>query len=416
MSHVCPHCGFPLPDEAAFCPHCAQTLRPRKTLRQPIPLRKRVMVGLLVLVLAAAGGVWMYLATRPQVFDGQAEVVYTHKGTTYQLILAWNRDPNSLAPKIYLSEEAGGDFTWPSRWYVNYKDSGLNAAPEFLELVDHVTTEIRLGEAGACPMEASQPAPDGYDREAAMISFIHFICGTDTNQVVWTIHMKNGDVIRLRQDMIITATQTHEIRPEDYPMNTTQELQALVDRLAEEIPQEDQIEIYLPPVTYQEMLVLERRGMNFHGCTDGTGRTAFAGGVQIRYEGGAISFFYDLDFPGEGGGIGLSAASRAWAVACSFANWRTGVLSYGGNSWVNTTECQFADNQIGLHINSTRSGISDTRFLDNQFTGNGTAVVLENVPGDDTLSFDGCVFTENGVDLDNLCGHGVDLSQAVVEP
>lgn len=301
MSRACPHCGSPLPDEAAFCPHCAQTVRPRKTPRQPVPMRKRVMVALLVLALTAVGGVWIYLANHPQVFDGEAEVVYTYKGTTYQLILAWNRDPNSLAPKIYLSEEEGGDFTWPSRWYVNYKDSGLNAAPEFLELVDHVTTEIRLGEAGACPMEASQPAPDGYDPEAAMISFIHFICGTDTNQVVWTIHMKNGDVIRLHQDMIITATQTHEIRPEDYPMNTTQELQALVDHLAEEIPKEDQIEIYLPPVTYQEMLVLERRGMNFHGCTDGTGRTAFTGGVQVRYEGGGHLLLLRPGFPGGGG-------------------------------------------------------------------------------------------------------------------
>ena len=90
-------------------------------------------------------------------------------------------------------------------------------------------------------------------------------------------------------------------------------------------------------------------------------------------------------------------------------------MSYGGNSWVNTTECRFADNQIGLHINSTRSGISDSQFLDNQFTDNETAVVLENVPGEDTLSFDGCVFTGNGVDLDNLCGHAVDLSQASLE-
>lgn len=73
-------------------------------------------------------------------------------------------------------------------------DSGANAWAEFEEKVDYVTTEIRLGELGACPMEASQPAHDDYSPTAAMVSFIHFICGTDTNQVVWSIHMKNGDI------------------------------------------------------------------------------------------------------------------------------------------------------------------------------------------------------------------------------
>lgn len=60
MSYICPHCGSPLPDEAAFCPRCAQTVRPRRSPRQPVPLRKRVILGLLALVLAAAGGLWLY--------------------------------------------------------------------------------------------------------------------------------------------------------------------------------------------------------------------------------------------------------------------------------------------------------------------------------------------------------------------
>ena len=95
-------------------------------------------------------------------------------------MLAWPDNPCEPAPQIYHNLELGGDYTWPSRWYVNYKDSGADAWEAFSEKVDHVTTEVLLGEAGACPMEASEPAHDDYSPDAAMVSFIHFTCGNDT--------------------------------------------------------------------------------------------------------------------------------------------------------------------------------------------------------------------------------------------
>lgn len=68
---------------------------------------------------------------------------------------------------------------------------------------------------------------------------------------------------------------------------------------------------------------------------------------------------------------------------------------------------------MGLFYNSTGPSASDDRFFDNTFTDNGTAVLLMSVPTDLTLYFDGTTFSDNGVNVDNRCGHSVDLSRAV---
>lgn len=409
MEQRCPHCGAALPADASFCPFCARDIRSRKTPHIPIPLRKKVLCALLALAVILAAGIGIARSNRPQVYDAQGEVFYTDGGVTYQLVLAWAESPNVPASEIYMSQELGGDFTWPSRWFVNYQDSGANAWAEFEEKVDYVTTEIRLGELGACPMEASQPAHDDYSPTAAMVSYIHFTCGTDTNQVVWSIHMKNGDVIRLRQDLVITATRTLDYRYQDYPMQTIEELEALMDEIEQEVSPDDTVNLYLPPVTYSEPLVLDQRKYDLYGCTDGTGRTVFTQGIQLRYGSGAISFLRDLDLTGTGSEVGISAASRVWAERCSFTNLKTGMLIYG-EGWGNLSECRLTDNQIGLHFNSTGQSVSDRDFENNRFEGNATAILLENVPTDVTMDFPGTVFTDNDIDIDNRCNQSLDLS------
>lgn len=46
---------------------------------------------------------------------------------------------------------------------------------------------------------------------------------------------------------------------------------------------------------------------------------------------------------------------------------------------------------------------------------NGTAVLLENVPTDLTLSFDGSEFSGNGTDIGNPSGHSIDTSKALFQ-
>ena len=49
MAYKCPHCGADLPEHAAFCPHCARDVHPRREVKKPVPLLKKLLLGLLAL-------------------------------------------------------------------------------------------------------------------------------------------------------------------------------------------------------------------------------------------------------------------------------------------------------------------------------------------------------------------------------
>ena len=54
-------------------------------------------------------------------------------------------------------------------------------------------------------------------------------------------------------------------------------------------------------------------------------------------------------------------------------------------------------------------------LLYNLFQNNGTAVLLEEVPGDESIKFDGSRFTGNGIDIDNRCGQAVKIDEVIFE-
>ena len=93
--------------------------------------------------------------------------------------------------------------------------------------------------------------------------------------------MKNGDVIRVRQNIHITAIITHVYNWHDYPMGTIEELQTLLDQIASETAANDQVEVYLPAVTYEGDLELPGRSIDFYGSTDSAARTVLRGSVTL---------------------------------------------------------------------------------------------------------------------------------------
>lgn len=356
----------------------------------------------------------IYLSSRPQVYDAQGEVIYTDRSGTYQLVLAWPENRYEPAYEVYQNAELDGQYRFPVRLYINHIDSGADAGKLFLQKVNRVTAEFIQLKDSVSPVTCTEPAPDGYASDAAMVSFVDFTGRSGTSQMLWTVYMNNGDIIRLRQDLIVTPIQTYDYYPEDVPMDTLEGLQALIDDIGETVEPSAVVNVHLPPVTYEGSLVMEQRPVNLYGSSDGVSRTTFTDTIRVASRGSWITYIEDIDFIGSHDEVGISASAKLWVENCRLTGWKTAVLGYG-YAWVNTIECQIENNQVGLYFNSTGASASHTKFNNNYFCNNGIAVLLENVPTDITMNFVGSVFSENNMDIDNRCNQPLDISEAVFE-
>ena len=155
--------------------------------------------------------------------------------------------------------------------------------------------------------------------------------------------------------------------------------------------------------------------MNLYGSTDADGnRTTFTGPVQVLAPHSAITYFYDMDFVGDGSSNGLSGSAPFRATNCTFTGWDIGVFAYG-TSWANVIGCSFQYNRIGFRFDSSGEYANHSMFNDNQFIGNDVGVQLDNVPTDVKLNFQGSVFQGNRMSIDNRCSQPTDLSQATLD-
>ena len=412
----CPHCGAAMPEEAAFCPHCAKSVNRRNIIRPPRYIPGRVLRGAMAVlaVLALVLTVWLY--TRPKVYDnGTAEVIYTDSDGSYQLLLNFFGD--RFQPMTDYSEEVeeGTTSNKPSRLFINHVDTGVNAKETFRRKIDSIAVEFLQRGNSHEPWQSSGPAIQDYDLDAAYRSILTYTDRSGDMELRWTIRMKNGDTIRLYQRMKLGVVPTRHFYPEDVPMGTMEELQALVDEVNETITTDIIVYIHLPAMVYEGSLVLADRSINLIG-SEGPERTrtTFTGTLQATAQKGYICQFRDLDFVGGGGGVGVSASARVNFTGCRFAGWRTGALCYG-DSWVNIKDCVFEDNTVGFHFNSSGKNANDHMYSGNLFQYNDTAVLLESVPGDQALYFDSTRFSRNNADIDNRCGHEVSISAAIFE-
>lgn len=410
----CPHCGALLPEQAAFCPYCAQSVRARKTVVPPVHLWRKTLRPALVLAVLVAAAVGLYTYFSPSTYDAYGQVTYTDDDGTYQLLLSFQNERFTPQPEITEQAELDGEYRMPSRLFINHVDTGANAGRMFLQKVAHVTAQFLQPEDSPSPMACSQPQYQDFSPDSALVSLVDFTGRSSPAELVWTIRMENGDTIHLRQKVNVAPIETLDYYASDYPMETIQDLQALVDQICAEVPLPTVVNLHLPAVTYEGGLTIEGRPMNLYGSAEGGRRTTFTGTTRVAAQDGPILYFYDMDFVGDGTGVGVSSSARFWAENCSFTNWKTGVLGYG-DVWVNVIGCRFEENDIGFHFNSTGGYVSHSMFNDNHFLRNNTAVLLENVPTDIAMNFQGSRFTGNGVDIDNRCGQPLDISQAIFE-
>lgn len=415
---VCPHCGAALHPEASFCPRCAQSIQPRKEVSPPRHMPRRALYGALLIFLAAvlvlAATVWAQ--TRPKTYESDTGELDYHG---YQLLLTQGRE---VEPVPLASFHAMIDYAYrtPAPLYAISLEDGSMAPDAFLEEVASVTAVISSPDSLASITCTEPEVKSEYYPEAAFLSLVDFILkgpGNCTAELLYTITMKNGDVIHMGQTYTLESISIYTYTAQDVPMNTIEELQALVDKASKEIGEYDQIHLYLPAVTYAGGLEIGERFVRLYGSVGPDGqRTTFTDTTRVSSPQG-VSEFQDIAFLGSGQGVGVevSGTTRFLLTNCRVSGWETGFQAVD-SAWIDADGCIFADNRVGLRFDSADTPmVSDNYYTGNTFQNNGTAVLLEHVGSDVSLCFPGTRFTGNGTDIDNRCSQEVDLSEAIFE-
>ena len=413
MRKKCKNCGAELPEDASFCPHCAQSQIEKAEVKPPRPWRKKALIAascaiLLVLVVLACA-----LSHRPKTYEGGASVTYADKDGEYALLASFvSSDLANHVPeeKRTISLSADESSCLPALLGV-FQDGELADPESFFAKVESCTLEAFPNENGA--LEISEPVYDTVFSPAARECDVIFTGASGTNELAWTLQMKNGDTIRLRQTFEVIPLVHQAFTPEDAPLNTMEDLRALLERINTEVPADTIVDIYLPAVTYTGNLTMASRAVNLYGCNDGSGRTVFAGSLSVRTDSPSLVTLCDLDFVGNGG-TGLSSTASAQIFGCSFSGWDIGAAVQDGGM-IGVENCIFRNNGIGFRYDTANYSFFKTGFPDCTFEGNGTGLQFARLPGTMALDFAFTVFSGNEIDIDNPIGYPADLSKAIFE-
>ena len=228
------------------------------------------------------------------------------------------------------------------------------------------------------------------------------------NEVVWTLRMKSGDVLHLTMTVEFEEQQALRITPEDAPLETAQELQALLDRLAEEYNADTSITVELPDVTYVAPVSV--------GCAvtlKGSG-TTFAAPVTVTPLSDterchAYVRFSEVSFEGDGGGTGVTARAPTYLENCRVTGWDVGALAVNGG-WVYLHGGYIGGNGVGARYDSAYSNSYTYTIRHIDFLNNTTALELLCLPPNSYAALDDCRFRGNGTDVYNPGGYRIEVN------
>ena len=413
---ACPSCGASLPGNASFCPHCARDIHTRRSVQLPVrrwlrPLRRTVALAGLLLLAAL-----LYDAAAPDVYDAWGELTYTVDGNPYHLVLTFRNDPTPER-SCTVQVEQGETYERSSKLFITHVDTGVDAGRMFDQQI--ASTYVRLLQPGDGPSPVTweqpvyQDAPDVEGLMRAPLTFTGQSLGPV--EVEWTLSMKNGDTIHLHQELIFEPVETMDFCPEDYPMDTIEDLRALVDRIEAQVPLPTVVNLHLPPVWYEGGLTLDGRPICLYGSVDGQNRrTAFLGPVAVTPEHGSRSIVENVEFRGAGAGTGLTVEADGRIRNCGFYGWETGLL-VGGVHWADPVGCWFEGNGVGFCFDSAGDYFNYSYFEGNTFLRNEIAVDLVRVPRAKEINFRNCLFSGNGGNIRNPSDYPIDISYATFE-
>ena len=228
------------------------------------------------------------------------------------------------------------------------------------------------------------------------------------NEVVWTLYMKNGDEIQLTMTVEFEEQTTLYFGQQDAPLETAQELQALLDRLAEEYDADTSITVELPDVTYDAPVSV--------GCAvtlKGSG-TTFAAPVTVTPLSDterchAYVRFSEVSFEGDGSGTGVTARAPTYLENCRVTGWDVGALAVNGG-WVYLHGGYIGGNGVGARYDSAYSNSYTYTIRRIDFLNNTTALELLCLPPNSYAALDDCRFRGNGTDVYNPGGYRIEVN------
>lgn len=275
--------------------------------------------------------------------------------------------------------------------------------------MESCTLDASPNENGALIL--SEPTCNTNFLPAARESDITYSGGSGTNTLLWTLKMKNGDTIRLRQTFEVIPLIHQVYTPENTDLDTMEDLKALLERINKEVPEDTIVDIYLPPVTYTGNLTMVSRAVNFYGNVGGDGRTVFTGTLSVNTDNPSNVMLFDLDFVGDGG-TGLSATASVYMGNCSFSGWDVGAVALDGGM-IGVEQCVFKNNGIGFKYNTVAYHSFNSVFPDCTIMDNDIGVQFARLQGTITIDFESSVFSGNRVDIDNPAQYPIDTTNAV---
>lgn len=416
----CIRCGEPLPLEASFCPRCTASQMARQSVEPPRAggRRRRTawLCGAAALVLAAAltGGLLLRPDepvpeedTQPSGLSGtlQEDTCQTYyegaDGRLYHVFACFSPQldggafPASHREELLPADEPG---TSPLCLFVeDAEDRAADVRDAFRELLRGHTVEAVAAEGSDARVIHEET--DGYGDAGALLAHEHQVTSACTyNDIIWTLYMKNGDEITLRQVIECSEKPQKTVSWEDTPLDTAAELQALLDAETESLSNETSLIVQLPHVTYTEPLSI-RRPVTLLAHADGT---EFSAPITVaRMPESRLTDIHvtleglRIQNPGEMAGAGVTAMAPTYLTRCRIGGWEQGAVAADGG-WIWVQRSDFIRNGTALCIDTTQSSSWGGNLRSGNFIRNGTAIEALRLPGDwMTLYVSNSTFNEN---------------------
>lgn len=436
----CIRCGAALPEEAAFCPCCTATQIHRRTISVTPPTTRRnqwwigALTALAALALPVGAVLWSSTArvetlpedTTPLTayhesedgaekrYSALCQIYYEGEdGQLYHVFASFSPGiDGSSTMRGYRSALLEPDCTdsGPLTLFVEEVASGRNGRDSFSALLEDWSVTVAAPDGGErCTL--SDPTFDYISTTDALL--YQELTGTSAcadNEILWTLQMKNGDEVTLRQRLSYQLKTEVEYHWEDTPMNTAAELQALLDDIAAAASAEEAVSVYLPAVNYDAPIRISSR-LTMTGHEAGTTflDTLTIDTMEDSEWTDPDTVLRMLNFSGNGG-TGLEAHAPVFLWKCRFTGWDVAAQALDGG-WIFCQEdVHFDRNAVAMRLNSNFSISCGANINNTSFTRNGVALQLERIPGERMgLILDYCTFYGNGTDIENPENYTVEL-------